>query len=288
MIKLLVIGGDSYVGNYFIKENIKRYDITVISRVETGLEGEIICNNLNEIPDSIFNNIDIVFSLIGIAHRKEKGIESLYYQVNRDLVVKLANQAKKNNVKKFIQMSSIAVYANDKNIDIRTKANPITNYGKSKLEADHILLELNDENFKVFLIRPPMIYGPKAPGNIRLLIKLINKFPILPFKDVKNQRTFLHIENFLIYLNYLLLNSDASSGIIIISDSFNISTKELVQAVSKKINKKLFLFNSKLFCYFLRKLKPAVYDKLYGNLIVDTNLKTDIDLLSKDYCLNKI
>ena len=95
-MKILVIGGDSYVGSSFIRNSTFNDCTEIISRRKTSIDNEVIIDDLTNIPDLLFKNIDTVVSFIGIAHRKEKGHQDLYYKVNRDLVLTIANKAKSN------------------------------------------------------------------------------------------------------------------------------------------------------------------------------------------------
>jgi len=93
--------------------------------------------------------------------RQKKVEEEIYDKINYKLVVDLAEKAKSAGIKKFIQLSTIAVYGNATHITATTPESPVNPYGKSKLEADIKLLALANDEFKVITLRPPMIYGGK-------------------------------------------------------------------------------------------------------------------------------
>src|SRR5699024_12208029 len=88
----------------------------------------------------------------GIEHMStEPKMEQLYYKVNRDLTIKVAERAKEAGVKQFVFMSSIIIYgdSNQVLIDKNSKPNPSNFYGQSKLEAEKGIQRLEDEAFKV-------------------------------------------------------------------------------------------------------------------------------------------
>ena len=62
-----------------------------------------ILDTIGMIPTpELFIGYDVVFNVAGIAHRKEtKENRSLYYAVNRDMVIKIAKAAKKAGVKQL-------------------------------------------------------------------------------------------------------------------------------------------------------------------------------------------
>jgi UDP-glucose 4-epimerase len=104
-------------------------------------------------------------------------------------------KAKKNGVEHFIYLSSIAVYGDDKTV-IRwdTETQPNTNYGMSKLKAENLLHTLIDIDFKVSIIRPPMVYDNNAPGYINKLVKSINLFPIYPLGNIDKMRSLIYVK----------------------------------------------------------------------------------------------
>lgn len=138
---------------------------------------------------------DSIVHLAGIAHRKETNENrQLYYDINRDLAVRTAEKAKREHVKQFVYVSTMAVYG--KNSGVVTKDSPLapkTNYGRSKLEAENLLQQLEDGQFKVCIIRPPMVYGPGCKGNFQTLIKLARRLPVFPRVD--NRRSMIYIDN---------------------------------------------------------------------------------------------
>src|SRR5699024_1194219 len=117
---------------------------------------------------------DSILHVAGIAHQKETNENSsLYYDVNRDLAIEMAEKAKKKNVKQFIFLSTMSVYGVETGvIDENTRLNPKTHYGKSKKAAEDSIQKLETDEFKVAIVRPPMIYGKDCPGNYQRLRKI--------------------------------------------------------------------------------------------------------------------
>jgi len=149
--------------------------------------------------DADFSQYDIIYHVAGIAHVNAKAnMEALYYKVNRDLTIEVAQKAKEDGVKQFIFMSSMIVFHESRSLKpemITSDTQPCPNgfYGDSKLQAEKGLHELDSDTFKVCILRPPMIYGPHSKGNFPRLIKLAAKTPLFP--DFHNQRSMLYIDN---------------------------------------------------------------------------------------------
>lgn len=83
--------------------------------------------------------------------------------------------AARANIRCFIHMNSVgAITGNISNDDLtdQTNALPQTDFGRSQLEADHMLADLMGGHWSWFSLRPPLIVGARAKGNRRSLQKL--------------------------------------------------------------------------------------------------------------------
>ena len=190
MIKVLITGAGSYVG-----ESVRRYILSTSSDFEIDA-----VDTMNDAwKEAEFSKYDVVYHVAGIAHvNADPKMEPLYYKVNRDLTIEVAKHAKAAGVKQFIFMSSQIVFHESQSLKTEvltseTKENPNGFYGDSKLQAELGIKPLEDENFKVCILRPCMIYGPNAKGNFPRLAKLATKVPLFP--EWHNKRSMLYIDN---------------------------------------------------------------------------------------------
>jgi len=273
-MNILVVGGDSFVAQNFIKNTRNKYKIKIISREKTDFENEIVLKNFFKIEKKVFNNFDIVFNCAGIVHRKNAP-EKLYKEINYKLVDYLIEKSKKAGIKKFIQMSTISVYGRKKKITTDTREKPINIYGISKHLADKALLKSQDEKFKVIIVRSPMIYGAGAPGNMMKLIKFVDKSLILPFKRVYNKRSFIYIKNLVYFINKAIEKD--FSGKLLVSDKKPISTEQIINLIRKQMDRKNIMISiPSVFRKLIKKIKPNLYWKLFDNLIINNK-----DILKK-------
>ncbi len=256
--KILITGASGYIGSSFINQYSK-YQFERFSFLNQKLK------------DIDFEHIDTILHCAALVHQKVEYPYKKYHEINVNYPVKLAKLAKKNGVKQFVFISSIAVYGEDKEkLDENTSCNPTTPYGKSKLEAEQELLKLNDEIFVVSIIRPPMVYGKDAPGNIDSLMKFVKKIPIIPLGGIENKRSFVSIENLCYIINEVI--TQQKEGIFLASDDKPLSTSKLIELIAKNLDKKLFLVKIPLFETFLKLLKPSFHKRLYGSLEVDNTI----------------
>jgi UDP-glucose 4-epimerase len=258
-MNILVTGSSGYIGSNFINAFENKYNFFKFSLQE------------NSIDTIDFKNTDIVLHCAALVHQKTEYDYKTYHDINVQYPITLAKKAKGHGVKHFIFISTIAVYGEDTELlTENTKCNPITPYGKSKLKAERQLLELSDDNFTVSIVRPPMVYGKSAPGNIEALINLIKKVPILPFSGITNQRSFVYIGNLISFIDRII--EKKVSGIFLASDNTSISTTYLIKYIAKALDKPLYLIQVPLFATFLKIVKPTLYKRLYENLEVNNDI----------------
>ncbi len=254
---LMITGATGFIGSNFIKKYENDYNIISV---------DLRKNNPEDLD---LKNVDTVLHLAALVHQMKGAPEHKYYEVNTELTKRLAVKAKNDGVKHFVFFSTVAVYGTHGSLDselilsIDSSTIPKDHYGKSKLLAEQILEQLEDKNFKVAIIRPPMVYGKNCPGNMRKLEKLVNIFPILPFNYNKNKRTIVHINKLLEITNEKIKNME--SGTFIPKDEKDVSIKEIIESFGKKrilIKFPKFIFNT------LVKFNSKMMESLYGSLIL--------------------
>lgn len=274
MKRILITGKNSYIGTSFEKWLAQYPDDYTVNTIDMK-DGSW--------RDHDFSQYDVVFHVAGIAHvSRNKKLKDLYYKVNRDLTIETAKKAKSEGVKQFIFMSSIIVYGNgvDKSgmITKDTIPQPKDFYGDSKLQAENGIIPLNDENFKVVILRPPMIYGPGSKGNFPKLVQTAKKTPVFP--NINNSRSMLFVENLCEFIRLSI--NDSLNGILFPQNSEYVNPSELVKKISNMNSHKILLtklFNC-LLVPFINRLE--VLNKLFGNYTYDFSLSGDTD----KYCLS--
>lgn len=257
MKKILITGANSYIGTSFdnyIKENYP--DDYVVDTID------MVDGNWRK---KSFAGYDCVFHVAGIAHQKEtKKNALLYYQVNRDLTIETAKIAKRDGVKQFIFLSSMSVYGLDTGIITKeTKPCPKSHYGKSKWEAEQEITPLSDENFKVCVLRPPMVYGRGCKGNFQTVVKIVKKSPVFP--KIKNRRSMIYIDNLSSFVEMCV--SRSLEGIYFPQNRDYVSTASMAHELSRTFNKRIIMDPVTGFWVKLIRLWVPLVKKAFGSLI---------------------
>ena len=270
MKKILITGANSFIGISFetyLRENFaEEYTVDTVDMIDGSWR------------EKDFSGYDSVFHVAGIAHSDSGKISDekakLYYAVNTDLTVETAKKAKADGAKQFVFMSSAIVYGESapigKNrvITEDTPTSPENCYGDSKVQAENGIRPLNDDSFKVVILRPPMIYGKGSKGNYPLLAKLALKIPIFP--AVKNQRSMLYVGNLCEFVRLMVENEE--SGTFWPQNAEYSNTSEMVKMIAAVHGKKLTLVKGFGWALKLMSHITGLVNKAFGSLCYEKEL----------------
>jgi nucleoside-diphosphate-sugar epimerase/lipopolysaccharide/colanic/teichoic acid biosynthesis glycosyltransferase len=201
-----------------------------------------------------------------------------YREVNVQGTLRLAQQAAAVGVRRFVFLSSIGVNGNHSTTPF-TEADapkPHDAYAVSKLEAENALLELAAQTgMEVVIIRPPLVYGPNAPGNFGSLVRWVQRGLPVPLGAVHNQRSLVALDNL---VSLVLLCADrerspqAANQVFVVADGEDASTTTLLRKVAQAAGcpSRLLPVPAWLLRAGATLLgKRAVADRLLGNLQLD-------------------
>ena len=263
MKRILITGKNSYIGTSLEKWLMREPDQYKVDTVDMK-DGSW--------KEKDFSQYDVVFHVAGIAHvSSDPKMEVLYYKVNRDLTIETAEKAKAEGVKQFIFMSSIIVYGDSSSskrvIDRKTVPTPSNFYGNSKLQAEEGIKDLESDDFKIVVLRPPMIYGKGSKGNYPRLANMAKKIPVFP--DIDNERSMLHIDNLCEFIKVMIDHEE--TGLYFPQNKEYVKTSELVKTIAEVHGKKIWM--TKLFNPVLRLMFGiGIVNKVFGNLVYEKSM----------------
>lgn len=161
----------------------------------------------------------------------------LFREVNTAGTLRLARQAAEVGVKRFLFLSSIGVNGTQ-SIKPFTESDvplPVEPYAVSKLEAEQGLMELSRETgMEVVIIRPPLVYGPSAPGNFGKLANAVRRGIPLPLGAVtQNRRTLVGLDNLVDLIVTCAYHPAAANQAFLAGDDEDLSTADLLRRMAK-------------------------------------------------------
>lgn len=275
---VLITGTGSYIGvsveNWLMKQP-EKYEVTTIDmRTDTWKKKD-------------FSYYDVIYHVAGLAHadigvvtEKQK---QMYYKVNTELAVKVAKKAKESGVKQFIFMSSMIVYSGckEKMITRNTIPSPLNYYGDSKWKADQRIRAMESDNFKVVVLRPPMIYGKGSKGNYPKLVKIASHYPIFPI--VKNERSMLYIDNLCEFVRLMIDNEE--SGVFFPQNASYSNTSDMVQIIAIVKGHKILMIPGMTNLIKILSMVPGKIGELTKKAFGDFAYDMKMSQYKENYCV---
>ena len=171
-----------------------------VLRLSFGDEVRIVSGDITrpETLSGIFDGVETVFHAAAVVHASRA---KTYFDVNTEGTKKLLGKAIEAGVRRFIYVSSNAVYGfrrGDEPLACSEDdpVRPYMAYGWSKYKAEQAVLEASRRGLiEGVVIRPCWYYGPNQPeGQIRFLRMIASGRPVL-FGGGRNWLSVSHIDN---------------------------------------------------------------------------------------------
>lgn len=181
LMKAFVTGGTGFIGSHLADELMENNTFSevrcLIRNNEKWLKGKDfirIKGNLNDLPvlKEAVQDVDVIFHIAGRV--KAPTYEELE-QANVEATENLLRIAQQAGVSKIVVLSSLAAVGPSKNGPVTEDAsmNPVSMYGKSKKQMEHVIHQLSDEKTSITILRPPAVYGPREE-QIYSFFKMVN------------------------------------------------------------------------------------------------------------------
>lgn len=235
MEKLLFTGASGFLG-YNIRPILeKSYDVHTIGLTD---DDDIKINMAKEVPP-INTHYDVVLHAAGKAHTvpKTEAEKQVFYDVNYQGTVNLCKALENAGIpKSLVFISTVAVYGCEFG-ELITEDHPLEGdspYAKSKIMAEEYLTKWCKEHGVVLgILRPSLLAGRKAPGNLGAMVNGIKKGFYLNIAGGKVQKSILMAED----IAHLLPLLEEKGGVYNVCDTNQPTFGEISASVAKQLGK---------------------------------------------------
>lgn len=180
-----------------------------------------------------FDGAGCVLHLAALAHREGSRSE---FDASVHAAQCVAAAARDAELRRLVLLSSIGVNGN------RTGGRPFTEddppqpvepYAHSKLRAEQAVVDAcTASGLEYVIVRPPLVYGPGAPGNFGRLVRLVARGWPLPLGAIRNARSFIALDSLVELLALCSVHPAAANQLLLAADAQDLSTPELVRAIA--------------------------------------------------------
>ncbi len=232
----LVTGATGFIGRSLCKHLLCRGDsVLALSKSGEPLSDgtpTVAMDLVQQLPDAEqLEGVDVVFHLAGIAHQRASAEQ--HHRLNYFATVELAKAAANAGVGRFVYLSSVKAMGAATGEEPRSEAQcelPEDSYGLSKWQAECGLQELvSCGQMTVRILRPALVYGSGAKGNLALLVRWLRMG--LPRPPDYGRRSMIGVPDLIDVLCLAAEHEQAASDTWIVCDGRQYSTRALYDAL---------------------------------------------------------
>ena len=265
-MKVTMIGASGFVGTRLLDllKETSNYELKNIDLQPSHFFPEI--TNIGDVREQ--NQMDKELAgadcvvLLAAQHRDDVSPVSLYYDTNVGGMEVTLKAMEKNNIKRIIFFSSVAVYGlNKDNPNEEHPTDPFNHYGKSKWQAEQVLQEWYKKHpdWNINIIRPCVIFGERNRGNVYNLLKQIANRKFLMVGNGNNKKSMAYVGNIVAFVKYMIDNITEGYNVYNYIDKPDFTMNELVGHVEKVLDKHIPAIH---FPYWLGMLGGYCFDLL--------------------------
>lgn len=273
-VTVLVTGANGFIGSHACKAfHSMGHQVRAVIRscVEESIY-EVIFADLTE--SLSVNDIIGVDVILHFAARAEAVVEFpeenyKYFDINVTGTRNLLEVAKEAGVRRFIFFSSVKAMGESSEflLDENDKCLPVTAYGRSKLEAERLVLNGGYVPEPVVL-RLPMVYGVTKKGSLPKLIRAISKKRFPPMPELGNKRSMVHVDD-VVQAALLVMNRDEAIGqIFIVTDGLAYSTRQIYDLIKERLGMSESLLSIPLVFFVMLALIGDLIGKVLGKRFI--------------------
>lgn len=244
---ILLTGASGFIGSALLDKLIDKYgseNILALTSKPIDKCNYILHNNYkfdsDDFTKSNFENIDAIIHAGAFTPKKSTEANE-YLKCNSNIInTESLLKLKFPNLKRFIFLSTLDVYASGDIINEESLVNPISLYGSSKVYCEKMITSwVTDKNILPQILRVGHVYGPGEESYQKaipvMIKKILNNENIQIFGSGEDIRSFIYIDN-VIDAIISSLDLEKFDGPINIVSERQINIKNLAQLLIETAN----------------------------------------------------
>ncbi|MGB2601564.1 MAG: NAD(P)-dependent oxidoreductase [Candidatus Omnitrophota bacterium] len=240
-MKILVTGATGFIGKNLVNNLLEKgHEVVCIVRKTSKvdyLKEKKVSLVVADLLDS--DEVEKVFSEIGpeavfhCAAAVMENNEGKLHNVNVTSTRNICKACYGNNIRRLVYLSSIAVISGNVKVpltdDLPYKAN--SSYGRSKIEAEKVVMDFREKGLTAAVIRPCMVYGEDEPHGLDKMLRAVaaRRIPVFDVPGMDSKLNLVHVDNVVQVLMLALEKDEALEGAFMVADEEAITLRKFFE-----------------------------------------------------------
>ncbi|HTO89922.1 MAG TPA: NAD-dependent epimerase/dehydratase family protein [Candidatus Sulfotelmatobacter sp.] len=249
-MRVAVTGASGYVGGAVRRALLARGDsIAALSRrppANPATGEEWIAGELSEMAalDRLLRGADAVVHAAAWVHHEtpDAAAREACFAVNLRGTQRLVDSvARAGHAPRFVYVSTTAVYGERfENRDESEAPAPAGAYGESKLAAERAVLAAHAaRSLSAAVLRPAMVYGRGAPGNLARMIRLVRRGAAPLVAGGRNRKSMVHADDLAATILRAIDEPRAAGGVFNVAGEPAPTMREVGEALASGMKRRL-------------------------------------------------
>lgn len=267
--KILVTGATGFLGRALCDHSQRLgWHVTGVGRASSSgpWDAFVEYDFSSDKPFPSLTDVDVIIHCAAKVHDLVSVSPSLdeYRAVNVNGTQRLLDSVKLHAVKSLVFLSSCSVYGVESITPLHESSppSPTTPYGQSKLEAERLVATAGLPHFAI--LRPALIYGPNAKGNLEKMLTAIERGRFPPVPETHNRRSMVCLHDVVSAAVTVATHPAARGQTYVLEDGQHYSTRRLYEQMALALGKKPSSFVPPLCVFKALGLFGDLFGKIRG------------------------